>query len=366
MTQNASTTPVTAKIPCIDDIDAIISVLSRVFQKEFTREYIANKYFHNPSGSCPIALVMAGTECVAFSGLVPVYYYQNGKKMKAALEADLAILESHRNLEVLLKLISLLKEQVSREGILFSYSVTNADTASVMRVVWGKTFVAPVPVLVKVLTYETALKDATPGAPVLRIMLRAVSLLAKALFYLKGKSLSETSITTPDKLAQPFDVFDGRQPADDPRIRFSKDGAYLAWRYGGLPPGNPVHVLTAKRKSEQLCAVSIVNVVLAKGLKRGRIYDLYVLDPMTAHEKHDFVHGVVRWFYSQKCDRIDCWNFTQDPLHPYLRKAGLTPRPKDELQISYMIHDSVMGKELDTLLRRAENWSFSLGDTDMI
>lgn len=366
MTLKASSASITVRIPNIDDLDAILSLLSKVFHKEFNREYISNKYFNNPMGACPVALVLAGGECVAFSGLLPVWFYHKDQKMKAALEADLAIIEAYRNIEVLLKLISLLKEQVIKEHILFSYSITNSNTASVMRVIWGKTFVAPVPALVKVLTYETGLKDTIPAAPILRTCLKSLSLINKMFFLLRTKPLLPMDIHQPDQLGHPFDIFSESLSVSDHRIRFSKDGAYLFWRYGQLPSGNSVRILTARSESGSLCAMAIVNVVEAKRLKRGRIYELCLQDVMPECKKRSFVKGVVRWFYSQNCDRIDCWNFSSDPLYPLLRKAGLVPRPKQDLQISYMMHDTRANGSLNAILRKSENWSFALGDTDMI
>ncbi len=356
---------ISIRIPGETDLPAIAGLLQQVLGKSITPLYLLHKYFRNPLGPSPMVMAKASGQCIAFMGLVVVEVYMREKKIRAAQEVDVAVSEQCRNLSVYLQLVAQLKEQIDRQGILLSYGVSNSNTADIARILWGKTDLAVVPRFVRVMKYNQALEKKVGSAFVSDFLSVIANRIKKSSLWFCPRLSSGFSIARMDQFGPEFERF-SRQLAQCRPVVLAKDERYLNWRYHAIWVGEVAQWKLIEKKTGEMAGFWIAGLIMTGGKKRGRIYELQIMPLISPKDKAACIAALLQWFYTNDCDVVDCWAMPADPLRPILRQTGFAPRPKEHIRLTFSLYGAKTNRTATDSLSNAENWSFSMGDTDIV
>lgn len=342
------------------DFSELTHVIRTVLGKEMSQEYWQWKYFSNPHGKSLSVVAVSNGKIVGLLGAVPVKFALNGDEVKAVQELDWAILDTYRELGLLLKMIHIARELMQTEDISIAYGISIPDTAELSCNLFGKIKITRAPRLAKIFNVTPFLKIALPDI-LTGCIFPIVNMAIKARYLRKPKIPPHVKISELETFDSRFDVF-GNQIKQYYPIMIKRDSGYLNWRYRDCPD-QKYRIFCAELKESG----EVMGYIVLGNQQREQHIAGQILDFLTINNTIDepLLDYALQIFHNSNVAVAWCWMFEHCHQFTELHKRGFKKRRKEQdlLFQNVGIGDSSLPKG-DDFFQDISNWYLAIGDCD--
>jgi hypothetical protein len=344
------------------DLPGVAALINGVIGPGADERYLGWKYLEGITRKTASTVVLVGTRVVGFLGGIPARFLVDGREVIGVEEADSAVVEEYRRIDLGLGVVGFSARSYAEDGIFFTYGVTSKANAELNRTLLGMKEVARIPRLVKVIDIAPFLGKAVPS----RCLSTPISRVANAVWF--RRPFGTPRIPDGMRLDR-LDGFDGRfdefweRVKGDYRVTLVRDAAYLNWRYAH--PANRVYdIFCLEREgTREVYGLLVLGVKREGGILRGQVMEI-----LTPNDGGPEVAGclagcAVDHFRRRRVDAVECWMFPHAHQHPGLARKGFVPRGKEHMRLHFRILGGG-GGEAEDVLTNSINWRFTMGDSD--
>jgi len=322
-------------------------------------EYYRWKYFSSPiHRSC----VRIARENDVLTGIVGATFKRitvGGRTLPCAELGDLLTHPEHRGKKICTRLVLEVLEQLRREGAQFSYGTPNENSYPVVAKLGFEDLFYLRP-LVKVLNIKNWWKKKYEGRALVRLGAPVNKVLTRVVF-------------RNARVALPSDVVLSKVPSFDERVNdlwkstsgshqvaFSRDQAYLNWRYVEAPREYVIHAATIQEK--------LIGYIVTHIHKRmdGLVY-AYIADLVARDCDLTLMRALasksVDYCGTEGVDLLYAWVVDGSVLCKALRKASFKPTRR---KLYFVVRPETLEAGDLARMRNPDNWYFAMGDTDGI
>jgi hypothetical protein len=344
------------------DIQAVCDLLSKVFSAPFTDEYLSWKYFANPHGPSATTVMRQGETVVGFMGIIATRFVVDGKEVLAGQGADIAISESHRRLDVFIRLLTAIEGRARAREIRFTYGTTNLDIDELNEVLNFQTPVGLVPRLARIMNAGEFFRQS--GLPWPKKIIGAV------FAALKNVVSFEKNIVLPDGLRlSKVERFDERfdrlweKMVLEKSVSAIRNSEYLNRRIFDAPLKSR-HVLSVENdSSNEIRGFIALQEFSANGFNRGIILDVAVPCNENPAIFHALLNAALAWFSRKKVGIIDCWMVNNDRWYGEMLRSGFIPKQNEKARFQICFFGDRMHPTARALANES-NWRLSIIDSD--
>jgi hypothetical protein len=341
------------------DCGMIAQLLSKVFSKKFTEDYIVWKYIKNPLGINASLVIWHNESVVGFLGLIPFRFMIDGREYFGAQGVDIAISDNHRRIDVFIQLLSKSETTAFDAGISFNFGFTGRDVEEVNSIFSFSTQIGTIPRMVKILDFGLVItrhKKYSFLHPVIPALNGLNYLLKKGSTHLPTNCLFEHTQCFDERFNKLVQIENNLHS-----IRILKDSSYLNWRLVNLPHNSPHIQSVIQKESREILGFIVLDETIQNNSRRGRILELVV--PKSKSVFNALVGYAIQYFYKKGVVIIDCWMIERGYWYREMMKQGFYSRPIDSAIFNFSsIRQSP--NNLETILKERSNWDLSISDSD--
>ena len=344
------------------DIPAVRDLLSQVFRAPFTDEYLSWKYFANPHGPSATTVMRQGETVVGFMGIIATRFVVDGMEVLAGQGADIAIEESHRRLDMFIRLLTAIESRARAKGIQFTYGTTNRAIDELNEVLNFQTPVGLVPRLARIMNAGEFLRQSGLPWP--------IKILGSVFFGAKGAISNGKEIVLPHGLRlSAVERFDERfdrlweRMKSEKRVAAIRSPEFLNWRIIDAPVRFTRVMCVETEAGDDVRGFIGLQEISDSGLKRGIILELAVPRDENPLIFRALLNAGLRWFAERKAGIIECWMAQNDPWSAEARRFGFMPRQADNARFQFYAFDAALQGDFGALTGES-SWRLSICDSD--
>ncbi|MBN2057017.1 GNAT family N-acetyltransferase [bacterium] len=333
-----------------DEFNKVQALYKAAFHKEINPVYWQWKYHENPHGRTVRMVAVAGDRLVGFYGLIPRKFMVDGQVLVGHQETDLMVHPEWRGIKIFRSMGLACYRRLMEDGYTFTFGFPNQQSTPAGTKVLGWELVCPMPIWNRYLRPGYILRR--KGIPLVPGMIDgAVGVVGS----LTGRSGRYKDIAIVDRLpGDPARL--ETAPTQDSMIRGLRDAAYLQWRY--RQPVDTPYLFAVKGDESAPAGLAVFRIM------PGEPREAWVLELIGPNRAvtSELLAAVTEACRQRRVEVIRLWLLEGGAASRTPPGTGYKLRPTTIHHVIRPLEDA----HVNSLIRRAGNWSITIGDSDCV
>lgn len=335
--------------------------IQKIFNKDYSEDYIRWKYFTNPLGLNTSLLLFKDEQLIGFRGGIPMKYHIDGRNVLAAIEEDNSLLSEHRSMTLYLWFSMIFANYLQKNDILFTIGVPNENAIEIIKLDPASSKVADRPLHIRYHNTINSVRKKITISPLAHSAAFLINNILNVRYFRLTKIPDDVEVKILHFCDNRFDSF-WELIKNEYGIGGVRDASFLNWRYLNAPSFDAEIICLINKTTRDIGGYAIIGKTADHEKKIGNIYEFVTPRNIPQDHVKALLNTAIDFLTKKDIDVVYTWIVKDMDNYDVFKKYGFFQRGKD-WDGAYVRMTNASDKTLDfKYLKNVKNWIISRGD----